>query len=152
MELSKLVVDSDKEDISIKRFIINYDASKYKCVTSKKYIYITDKNTHKKKRFYLKGMNDVSKDINKLKQMLIDKENISIFLQFVRNKKIAHNDKTIFLVGKTKNKEIAYSELENYIDDIYFLFNKIYTDIYGKQIYFSNNIISELEYLNKVLK
>lgn len=41
MELSKLVVDSDKEDISIKRFIINYDASKYKCVTSKKYIYIT---------------------------------------------------------------------------------------------------------------
>ena len=42
--------------------------------------------------------------------------------------------------------------LENYIDDIYFLFNKIYTDIYGKQIYFSNNVISELEYLNKVLK
>ena len=41
---------------------------------------------------------------------------------------------------------------ENYIDDIYFLFNKIYTDIYGKQIYFSNNVISELEYLNKVLK
>ena len=84
--------------------------------------------------------------------MLIDNENISIFLQFVRNKKIAHNDKTIFLVGKTKNKEINYSELENYIDDIYFLFNKIYTDIYGKQIYFSNNVISELEYLNKVLK
>ena len=84
--------------------------------------------------------------------MLIDKKNISIFLQFVRNKKIAHNDKTIFLVGKPKNKGITYSELENYIDDIYFLFNKIYTDIYGKQIYFSNNVISELEYLNKVLK
>ena len=84
--------------------------------------------------------------------MLIDKENIRIFLKFVRDKKIAHNDKIIFLVGKTRNKGITYSELENYINDIYFLFNKIYTDIYGKQIYFSNNVILELEYLNKVLK
>lgn len=152
MELSKLVVDSGDEDISIKRFIINYDASKYKYVTSKKYIYITDKNTHKKKRFYLKGMDDVSNDINKLKQMLIERENIRIFLQFVRNKKIAHNDKRIFLVAKNRNNGITYEELENYINDIHFLFNKIYTDIYGKQIYFSNNVISELNYLNKVLK
>ncbi len=152
MELSKLVIDFDENDISIKGFIINYSNSKYRHLTTKKYIYITDINTQKKKRFYLKDMNDVSSDINILKQMLVDKENIRIFLKFVRDKKIAHNDKTIFLVGKTKNKGIAYSELENYIDDIYFLFNKIYTDIYGKQIYFSNNVISELEYLNKVLK
>ncbi len=152
MELSKLVVDFDENDISIKRFIINYNNSKYKNLTTKRYIYVTDINTHKKKRFYLKDMNDVSSDINILKQMLIDKENIRIFLKFVRDKKIAHNDKIIFLVGKTRNKGITYSELENYINDIYFLFNKIYTDIYGKQIYFSNNVISELEYLNKVLK
>lgn len=67
MELSKLVVDFDENDISIKRFIINYNNSKYKNLTTKRYIYVTDINTHKKKRFYLKDMNDVSSDINILK-------------------------------------------------------------------------------------
>lgn len=154
VELCALITNCDKDDISIKRFLVEYKNGEFKKILKeKKYIYVKNSQTRRKKRLYLKN-NNLDLEIIKLYKYFADSESTISFIKFFRNKKIAHFDKKIILVNSSDNnkKFLTYKELEKFIDIIYNNFHKIYSVAFGKDFVYSNNSIMELGYLNELLK
>ena len=153
IELSGLVVDHNEDDLSIMSFIIKYHQyeSDYK---EKRYIYIYDINTNKKHRVYI-NTNSIKNDINELEQYIQNNEYIKKYIKKLRDKQIAHNDRRMsfnknYRYDDLKTK-VTYEELEQYIDNLFFYMNRIYSTLFKIKFAFYNELDSELKYLDSIL-
>lgn len=153
IELSGLVVDHNEDDLSIMSFIIKYHQyeSDYK---EKRYIYIYDINTNKKHRVYI-NTNSIKNDINELEQYIQNNEYIKKYIKKLRDKQIAHNDRRMsfnknYRYDDLKTK-VTYEELEQYIDNLFFYMNRIYSTLFKIKFAYYNELDSELKYLDSIL-
>ena len=153
IELSGLVVDHNEDDLSIMSFIIKYHQyeSDYK---EKRYIYIYDINTNKKHRVYI-NTNSIKDDINELEQYIQNNEYIKKYIKKLRDKQIAHNDRRMsfnknYRYDDLKTK-VTYEELEQYIDNLFFYMNRIYSTLFKIKFAYYNELDSELKYLDSIL-
>ena len=153
IELSGLVVDHNEDDLSIMSFIIKYHQyeSDYK---EKRYIYIYDINTNKKHRVYI-NTNSIKNDIKELEQYIQNNEYIKKYIKKLRDKQIAHNDRRMsfnqnYRYDDLKTK-VTYEELEQYIDNLFFYMNRIYSTLFKIKFAYYNELDSELKYLDSIL-
>lgn len=153
IELSGLVVDHNEDDLSIMSFIIKYHQyeADYK---EKRYIYIYDINTNKKHRVYI-NTNSIKNDINELEQYIQNNEYIKKYIKKLRDKQIAHNDRRMsfnknYRYDDLKTK-VTYEELEQYIDNLFFYMNRIYSTLFKIKFAYYNELDSELKYLDSIL-
>ena len=152
LELSCLVDDHGDDDLSICNFIEKYkkNTNAYK---EKRYVYI-DVDSRKKRRLYI-DTSSIKDDIDNLEQCIKSNIKINKYLRTLRNKAIAHNDWKINFKKNFKYQElkvkISYEELEQYINDLFKYMNNIYSTLFKIQFAFSNDIDSELEYLDDIL-
>ena len=149
-----MVVDKDKEDLSIRSFIKKYEANK-SIFKEQKYIYITEIDSSKKHRYYI-NTNAIEKDIDELKYFLVKNDYMMKFLKKIRNKKIAHNDLKMNFNSKyipiELKQRITYDEISSYIDGLFNRTNKIYFTLFKTQyVNFNQTVYNELNYLNDVL-
>ena len=154
MELSKLVVDGNDNDLCIYSFIKKYKADR-KSFKEKKYIYVKDIDSDKKHRMYI-DTNEIEDDINNLEKFLNDNKHIRSYLKKIRDKKIAHNDrkmnfKSNYLPVELKQK-ITYEELSNFIDGLFKNMNTIYSTLFKIQYAYLEETEHELKYLNEILE
>lgn len=156
LELSKITVDSSEykgmENINIKNFLKKYDENK-EIFKEKKYYYITEINTNKKHRIKLEN-NSCDDIIKKYKEIENNNENLIEYLNTIRSKTIAHNDKRFGFASKKKysKKDPTYQELENFINDIYDIVNNINKSVFGITTAWSYNFKDELIWLKELIK
>lgn len=154
LELSGLIVDFNDEDLSICSFISKFHEyeSDYK---EKKYVYVKEIDTGKKHRLYI-DTNSIKDDINELETYINNNKHIRQYIKKLRDKTIAHNDKTMSFNKNYKYEElkakITYEELEKYIDTLYSCMNTIYSTLFKIQFAYYDELDSELNYLDSILK
>lgn len=154
IELSKLVVDINKDDLCINSFIRKYEENK-KHFKEQKYIYVKEFNTGKRHRHYL-DTNEIEKDFEDLENFLKTNVYIRNFLKKTRDKRVAHNDKRMSFDSKylpiELKQRITYDEISKYIDGLFNKMNQIYFTLFKTQYapYFTD-AYNELNYLNEIL-
>lgn len=83
-------------------------------------------------------------------------KHIRQYIKKLRDKTIAHNDKTMSFNKNYKYEElkvkITYEELEKYIDTLYSCMNTIYSTLFKIQFAYYDELDSELNYLDSILK
>jgi len=150
LELFKLIVDSDKNDLSVQSLLNKY--SKHKTIfKNKKYVYIFDKKTGMRKRFYI-NTTRIEDCFNKLKYDL-DNCNVSIkTLSVYRNKLIAHNDKSYNYDNRLIYDEevILYEDISKTVKLLISDLNDIHLSIIGNKIEIEYHEKEEFELLSNV--
>lgn len=151
IELAKLF-DNDDDSICIPAFLNKYKKHK-NIYNEKEYIYIKKINSNKKHRFYLQPKR-INACINELEKDIKNNESIIKYLKTRRNKSLVHNDKKFeFNRNKKFSKSpITYEQLEKFIEILFNDINQIYMSLFGTQVKYLNDYISEIKYLKDLIK